>query len=46
MKPPANEMKGYQADIGPGFAGAIYDESRRGRLLAPAITPTGGDREQ
>lgn len=32
-KPP-NEMKGYQADIGPGITGALYDESRRGKFLA------------
>ena len=32
-KPP-NEMKGYQADIGAGFSGALYDESRRNKMLA------------
>jgi hypothetical protein len=32
-KPP-HEMKGYQADIGPGISGALYDESRRNRFLA------------
>jgi len=31
-KPP-NEMKGYQADIGAGFSGALYDESRRNKML-------------
>lgn len=31
---PVNEMKGYQADIGPGIAGALYDESRRNRFLS------------
>lgn len=31
---PPHEMKGYQADIGPGIAGALYDESRRNRFLA------------
>jgi hypothetical protein len=32
-KPP-NEMRGYQADIGAGMSGALYDESRRNRQLA------------
>ena len=32
-KPP-NEMKGYQADIGTGYSGCLYDESRRNRVLA------------
>lgn len=31
---PPNEMKGYQADIGAGFSGALYDESRRNKMLA------------
>ncbi len=34
-KPP-NEMSGYQADIGAGMSGSLYDESRRNRLLAKA----------
>ncbi len=34
-KPP-NEMKGYQADIGAGHSGCLYDESRRNRFLARA----------
>jgi len=33
---PKNEMKGYQADIGKGFTGCIYDESRRNKILAKA----------
>lgn len=33
---PANEMSGYQADIGAGYSGYIYDESRRRRFLAEA----------
>ena len=34
---PPNEMRGYQADIGEGYWGALYDESRRNRILvAPA----------
>ena len=31
---PAYEMIGYQADIGPGLYGALYDESRRRKVLA------------
>lgn len=32
---PPNEMKGYQADIGdPEWWGALYDESRRNKVLA------------
>ncbi|MEZ5324302.1 MAG: DUF1080 domain-containing protein [Verrucomicrobiales bacterium] len=34
VKEPANEMRGYQADIGAGFSGALYDESRRNKMLA------------
>jgi hypothetical protein len=34
-KDPANEMCGYQADIGEGWYGALYDESRRNKVLAP-----------
>ena len=33
---PANEMKGYQADIGKGFSGCLYDESRRNKMLIKA----------
>jgi tetratricopeptide (TPR) repeat protein len=32
QKPP-NEMKGYQADIGKGYTGSLYDESRRNKAL-------------
>jgi hypothetical protein len=32
---PPNEMKGYQADIGKGWSGCIYDESRRNKVIAP-----------
>ena len=32
--PNHNEMKGYQADIGEGWFGAIYDESRRNKVMA------------
>ncbi|MDA0812353.1 MAG: DUF1080 domain-containing protein [Verrucomicrobia bacterium] len=34
IKDPAHEMRGYQADIGAGYSGALYDESRRNRMLA------------
>jgi len=32
--PNHHEVRGYQADIGPGYFGALYDESRRNKLLA------------
>jgi hypothetical protein len=35
-KQPPNEMSGYQADIGAGHSGCLYDESRRNRFLARA----------
>lgn len=35
---PAFEMRGYQADIGDGFWGCIYDESRRDKIVAQADT--------
>jgi hypothetical protein len=31
---PPNEMSGFQADIGAGYSGALYDESRRNKVLA------------
>lgn len=34
--PNSTEMTGYQADIGPGYWGSLYDESRRNKLLATA----------
>lgn len=34
-KPP-NEMSGYQADIGAGMTGTLYDESRRNKALVKA----------
>ena len=36
MTDPPNEMSGYQADIGAGHTGCLYDESRRKRFLARA----------
>ncbi|MFM9000670.1 MAG: family 16 glycoside hydrolase [Opitutia bacterium] len=38
---PPNEMIGYQADIGAGYTGALYDESRRKRFLAKVGTGVG-----
>jgi HEAT repeat protein len=36
MQQPSNEMFGFQADIGAGHSGCLYDESRRQRFLARA----------
>lgn len=36
MEKPANEVIGYQADLGAGYSGCLYDESRRKRMLATA----------
>lgn len=36
IKNPPYEMTGYQADIGDGYWGSLYDESRRNKLLAIA----------
>jgi hypothetical protein len=33
---PVYEMSGYQADLGAGYWGSLYDESRRNRVLAAA----------
>jgi predicted esterase/prenyltransferase beta subunit len=33
---PHHEMSGYQADIGEGFWGSLYDESRRNKVLVAA----------
>jgi acetyl esterase/lipase len=33
---PGTEMSGYQADIGQGFWGSLYDESRRSKVLVEA----------
>ncbi|HRF00999.1 MAG TPA: DUF1080 domain-containing protein [Pirellulaceae bacterium] len=32
-----NEVAGYQADLGNGFWGGLYDEARRNRMLQPAM---------
>jgi len=34
--PNHNEMRGYQADLGQGCYGCLYDESRRNKMLATA----------
>jgi HEAT repeat protein len=34
VRQPPNEMSGYQADIGAGASGCLYDESRRNKYLA------------
>jgi mono/diheme cytochrome c family protein/glucose/arabinose dehydrogenase len=39
---PPNEMVGYQADIGHGHTGSLYDESRRKKFLARAGAGYGG----
>ena len=39
---PTNEMIGYQADIGHGHTGSLYDESRRKKFLARAGAGYGG----
>ncbi len=36
VQQPPNEMIGYQADIGAGHSGSLYDESRRKSFLARA----------
>ncbi len=33
---PPNEVSGYQADLGAGYSGCLYDESRRNKVLAQA----------
>lgn len=33
VRVPGHEMSGYQADIGQGYWGCLYDESRRNRVL-------------
>ena len=33
VRVPGHEMSGYQADIGEGYWGALYDESRRNMVL-------------
>lgn len=33
---PPHEMSGYQADVGAGYWGCLYDESRRNKMLVTA----------
>jgi hypothetical protein len=40
LKEPAYEMTGYQADLGAGYWGSLYDESRRNKVLAFADSLT------
>ncbi|WZO95860.1 family 16 glycoside hydrolase [Isosphaeraceae bacterium EP7] len=35
VRVPGTEMSGYQADIGEGYWGGLYDESRRNKVLVP-----------
>jgi HEAT repeat protein len=34
LQQPSHEMKGFQADIGAGHSGCLYDESRRNKFVA------------
>lgn len=36
VRVPGHEMSGYQADIGQGYWGCLYDESRRNKVLVEA----------
>jgi predicted esterase len=36
VRVPGTEMSGYQADIGEGYWGSLYDESRRNKILVRA----------
>jgi prenyltransferase beta subunit/pimeloyl-ACP methyl ester carboxylesterase len=36
VRVPPHEMSGYQADIGEGYWGSLYDESRRNKVLVQA----------
>ncbi|GAB5518538.1 MAG: hypothetical protein RhofKO_07890 [Rhodothermales bacterium] len=38
--PNDHEVRGFQADLGDGWYGSLYDESRRNRLLATADSST------
>jgi putative heme-binding domain-containing protein len=37
--PGSHEMKGYQVDVGPGWWGKLYDESRRGKVIGEPQDP-------
>ncbi len=40
LQNPSYEMTGYQADLGPGHWGSLYDESRRNKTLAAPDSAT------
>ena len=40
LQDPAYEMTGYQADLGDGYWGSLYDESRRNKTLAAPDSTT------
>lgn len=42
--PNHHEVKGYQADLGDGWWGCLYDESRRNRVLARPVDQAALDR--
>ena len=37
VRVPGHEMSGYQADIGDGYWGSLYDESSRNKTLVAAV---------
>ena len=37
--PTSHEMKGYQVDVGPGWWGKLYDESRRNKVIGEPQDP-------
>lgn len=37
--PGSHEMKGYQVDVGPGWWGKLYDESRRNKVIGEPQDP-------
>ena len=40
--PDHHEMIGYQADVGPGWWGKLYDESRRRKVVGDYVKPSVG----
>src|SRR4051812_7062056 len=42
-KPGSPEMSGYQVDYGKGWYGKLYDESRRGKVLAESVDQKAAD---
>ena len=37
--PKSHEMSGYQVDVGPGWWGKLYDESRRNKVIGEPVDP-------